>query len=178
MSGKWPREFQSCKNLVALQKILCQSSDIELQKLLTTMKKKVKTFDLLRKNLRYEITDHTPLVEIMSIKSLKKVREYNKGLVTYIKELKRKQKEQTISEEENIIFEHLEKYQCSLFISEEMVKVFSDNALVRTNNDEEGLFRGLKRDRRRTSGKKNISRELKKVFQLEKKIECGKKPDE
>jgi len=148
--------------LIVLKKVLDRSQDPSVRQLIREMKLQATYFDELRKILRFEITGKTPLSESLSFQSVKEVREYNKGLVNYALELKERfeKSEEGLPESEQIIYKHIAKYKLQLPISEDLVKIFGIDMLESTNNIEESLFRDEKHGLRRTSGKKDISREF------------------
>lgn len=157
-----PKGASLDNELIVLKKILDSSQDQSLRQLIREMKLQATYFDELRKTLRFEITGKTPLSESLSFQSVKEVQEYNKGLVNYARNLKERfeKSEEGLSESEQIIYKHIAKYKLQLPISEELARIFGTDMLESTNNIEESLFRDEKHGLRRTSGKKDISREF------------------
>jgi hypothetical protein len=159
-------KFSKCTNmnddLIALKKILDRSQEQSLRELTSKLKLQAACFDDLRKTLHFDITGKTPLSESLSFQSKKEIREYNKGLISYARKLKEKADKSKVDlpKEEQIIYEHLLKYQYQLPISENLVEIFGTDMVENTNNIEESLFRGEKHGLRRRSGKKDISREF------------------
>lgn len=159
---KLPKRTTSNNDIMVLKNILNRSQDPSLRQLVCEMKVQATHFDNLRETLRFEIKGNTPLSESLSFQSLKEVQEYNKGLVNYARNLKERaeESEDGLSDSEWIICSHISKYQLQLPISEDLVEIFGTGMLENTNNIEESLFRGEKHGLRRTSGKKDISREF------------------
>ena len=152
----------SNNDLMALKKILDRSQDQSLRQLIRELKIQATCFDDLRAILRFQITGNTPLSESLSFQSIKEIRKYNKDLLNYARGLKEKaeKSEDGLSRSEQIIYKHISKYQLKLPISEDLVDIFGTGMLENTNNIEESLFREEKQGLRRTSGKKDISREF------------------
>lgn len=160
ISNNRPGIIKKCENLNRLRKIVHQAEDITLRKLIRDLKKIGTAFDKLRDVLRFKITKKAPLTKTIGVRTVKEIRSYNKDVVKYTKKLLSKEKHNTLSFSEKIILTHLEKYQTELLIPEELVDLFQQGYLDRTNNEKESMFRKDKQGERRRSGKKDISREF------------------
>jgi len=157
-SMRHPRILKTCPNLQRLNEILDRVTDASLCEQIRELRSIQRTFQKLRKVLRFEITEKAPLAATLSLGSAREVRAYNRGVLAYTKELLAKQKRACLTDVEEVILKHFKVYQFSLLIPAELVEVLQ--YLDRTNNFEESIFRDDKRRQRRQVGKKDISREF------------------
>jgi hypothetical protein len=137
-------------------------SAAELREVLSIYKAKSAEFNKLRKVLRFYCTSESPLSENMGYNSLDEMRKANKELKLYTRESRRRLKnnrQQSRKDALTIIVKHIEKYWDCLLAQEKP----SNTIEPRTNNEGEGSHRGVKHDIRRTSGKKDISREFERL---------------
>lgn len=153
-----PRLVSRCPHLEQLGKIAARTSDATLRRTVKILRSVRRHFQTLRSVLRFEVKKKTPLAATMSIGTLKEIRAYNRGLVAYTKHLLAVERRDDITASEEVILKHLRDYQFNLPIPEHLVELLQK--LDRTNNFEEGLFRGCKKGQRRQTGKKDISREF------------------
>jgi hypothetical protein len=153
------RVIEHCDHLMRLKTIVSKVKDAELCQLARSMKVIGVQFDRLRKVLKFTVDKKSPLTKTIGVSTLKEVREYNRGLKKYTKELVRGEKKNTLSESEVIILKHVMKYHRELPVPEDLIELYSEY-FEQTNNDTEGLFWECKRGPRRVTGKKDISREF------------------
>ena len=155
-----PKTMKACSWLGRLEQILERITEPSLRAEVRELRSINRRFQYLRSVLNFQITTKAPLAETMSMGTLKEVRAYNRRLLAFTKQLLAERRKGTISETDEVILKHFEKYQFNLPIPEVLAEILLLAKLDRTNNIQESLFRDIKRGQRRQVGKKDISREF------------------
>jgi len=145
----------------ALAKVcdLAYESARELKRIATAHSVKLSEFNKLRRVMRFYCDRKAPMAQDLGYSSIAEMRKANKQLRVYLQESKRRLRNCRNPERYEaltIVVTHLENHWEYLMVKARRRTIYGP----RTDNDNEGVHRDSKRKIRRSSGKKDISREF------------------